>query len=302
MTKLAHVSAESTLQTNGSRPPRPSSTAPVTRATVLRDQGTSPVHFLSYNQPEFSHGRFQPIYEDVDYQKPSRPLATSVVPQLGDQDRPLPPSSTLHSSSSLDQLWGRFCAHWSLEDSRASEREASLLERLERLSRLIHNTRGSKAPAANRGHGERAQRRDGEEEEEEDEAVQPRRVGECRKTQAEPPLSRQAWRTEEPSQTTNDSLASACSLGDPHRLCPADGDETSETAGSVSTVDTARLVRAFGSHRVQLLKTSSSLRKLYSTIDEQKERREERGGRTEEQLSLTASWVTEDSAVSSCTS
>lgn len=187
-------------------------------------------------------------------------MVPSVVPQSQDQEPP-----PTQSSSTLDQLWERFCSRWHLEDSQtASNREASLLERLERLSRLIHDSRGSKAPGSARGSEDGAQRK-------EDEAAETqRRVREARKTEA-------------------DSSPS----GHHQHLCPADRDETdtASTSGSISTVDTARLVRAFGSHRVQLLKTSRSLRKLYSTIDQQKERRE--------QLSLTAaSRLTRDSTVS----
>lgn len=96
-----------------------------------------------------------------------------------------------------------------------------------------------------------------------------------------------AWthslQVEETSVPAEDSSFTCSSSQSPH-LCPADRDE-SETlssmsgSGSMSTVDTARLVRAFGAHRVQSLKTSSGLRRLYSAIDKQKEGREPgRGG------------------------
>lgn len=257
------------------------------------DWGFSPGHFPSYNQSELSHDRFQPISEEVDCENSSHHLVTS------EQDLPLPQSSALQSSSTLDQLWERFCTRWNLEDSRpTSNGETSLLERLERLSRLIHNTRGRR----NQGSEEEAQRRN---EGKKNEVGATRwRVREDRRTRAESFPSRQAWMMEEPPEPTNDSLPSTCSHSGPHHehLCPADRDETEtvSTSGSISTVDTARLVRAFGSHRVQLLKTSSSLRRLYSTIDRQKARGEQRGGRTKEQLSsITASQITEDSAVSS---
>lgn len=218
------------------------------------------MNFPSYSQSEFSHG---------------------VAPQSRDQNPP-----PTQSSSTLDQLWERFCSRWHLEDSQpTSNGEASLLERLERLSRLIHDTRESKAPGSSRGSEDGAQRR---QEGKEDEAAETqRRFREARKAEAESPSSgRDRW-VEHPSEHQH--------------LCPADRDETDtvSTSGSISTVDTARLVRAFGSHRVQLLKTSCSLRKLYSTIDKQKERREQRGGASEEQLAITAaSRLTQDSTVS----
>lgn len=297
------LSAETTTQTNGSRPLQPTSPAPVTRATASRDWGTSPGLVHSDSQSELSQDRCQPINEEVDYENPRHRLVTSGVPPSRDQDLPLPQPSALQSSSPLDQLWDRFCARRSLEDSQpTSDGEASLLERLERLSRLIHNTRGNKDPGTSQGSEEETPRRDGGK----NEVSESRwRVGEGRKTQAEWYPSRQAWRMEEPSEP-NDFLPSTRSHAGPRHqhLRPADRDEgdTASTSGSISTVDTARLVRAFGSHRVQLLQTSSSLRRLYSTIDRQKARREARGGGSEEHLSsVTASPIADDSAVSSST-
>lgn len=291
-----HLSAESTGQTNGSRPLLPASPDPVAGATALRDWGTSPGHFPTSNQSELSHDRFQSISEEVDCDTSSHHEVTS------DQELPLPQSSALQSSSTLDQLWERFCARWTPEDSRpTSNGEASLLERLERLSRLIHNTRGNKAPGTNEGSEEEAQRRNRGKKNEVGATWW--RVREDGRTRAESFPSRQAWRMEEAPEPTNHSLPSTCSQGGPHHqhLCPADGDETEtlSTSGSISTVDTARLVRAFGPHRVQLLKTSSSLRRLYSTIDKQRARGGQRGGRTGEHLSsVTASQITQDSLVS----
>lgn len=251
----------------------------------MRDQGTSPVHFLSYNQSEFSHEMLQPIYEEADHEKSRHHSVTSMVPPLKDQAPP-----PLNSSSTLDQLWEKFCSRWQLEDSKPTgDREASLLERLERLARLIHNTRGNKAPGTSRGSEDGAQRNEGKK----DKAVETQwRVREGR-TEAESSPSGQAQWVEEQSEPADASVYAAPRH---QHLCPADWDETDtvSTSGSISTVDTARLVRVFGSHRVQLLKTSSNLRKLYSTIDRQKERQEQRGGRSEEHLCI----ITEDSIVS----
>lgn len=272
---FASVSAESTAQTNGSRPLPPSS--PVTTATVLRDRGTSPVRFPTYSQSEFSRERFQPIHEEVDDERWSHQAVTRVAPRFREQDPPPP-----RGSSTLDQLWEKFCSRWPLEDSQPPRnREASLLERLERLARLIQNTRGGEAPGSSRGPEDGARRR---KEGEEDEAAGTQRsVTEPRRTEA----GRVRW-AEQPSEQASGSS--------PHRapphlhLRPADRDETDtvSTSGSVSTVDTARLARVFGPRRVQLLKTSRSLRKLYGTIDKQ------RGGSSEEPLAVTP----EDSTVS----
>lgn len=264
----------------------------------MRDQGTSPVPFLSSNQSEVSHGRFQPIYEDVGHEKSGHPFLTNVASQFRDQDPPPPQSSVQHSSSPLDQLWERFCTRWNLEDSHpTSDGEASLLERLERLSRLIHDTRGNKAPGAHPGSEEGAQRRTGGKKDQPGEPHWTVREGRETYSGSAP---HQTWRIGEPSEPSNNSFTSTSSHDGPRHQdrCPADQDETDtmSTSGSFSTVDTARLVRAFGSHRVLLLKTSSSLRKLYSTIDEQKERQEQRGGRGAPEEHLSS--LPEDSTVS----
>lgn len=121
-----------------------------------------------------------------------------------------------------------------------------------------------------------------------------------RKVEGEPPVPRQAWtqRLQETSQPADeDSVTSSFSHDSsqsPH-LCPADRDESetlSTMSGSMSTVDTARLIRAFGAHRVQHVKTSSSLSKLYSTINRQKEGREQRGRTKEPPHIITPSETT----------
>lgn len=240
--------------------------------------------FPSYSPSEFSHQRFQRVHEEVNDEKSGNHLLPRVVPPSPDQNPP-----PTQSSSTLDQLWERFCSRRPLQDSQpTSNREASLLERLERLSRLIHNTRGAKAPGSGPGSADGAQRRA---EGKEDEAAETQwRAREARKTEAEcPPAGRL------PPERAHGCVPASCSQGAPRHqhLCPADRDETDSvsTSGSISTVDTARLVRAFGAHRVQLLQTSRSLRKLYGTIDKQKERRE--------QLSNTAaSRLSQDPTVS----
>lgn len=262
---------------NGRRPPQPSSPAPATRATASRDWRASPGHVPRNHQSESSHDGFQPALKEVDFENSSHHSVTGVVPTLRDRELPLP------QCSALDQLWERFCAHWKLEGSQeTTEGEASLLERLERLSRLIQNTREQAGGKKNQVGESRW------------------RVAEGRTSRSESYPSRQARRMKEPSEASSDRPPPTRS-----HLCPADRDETdtASTCGSISTVDTARLVRAFGPHRVQLLKTGSSLRRLYSTIDQQKARGEQRGGATEEHLSsITAPHITADSAVSPHTS
>ncbi|XP_073338957.1 uncharacterized protein alms1 [Pagrus major] len=290
------VSTEIDTEIRATQAPKPSSQVSVAftrvplssnQETSKRDQGTSPVQFLSYDQPEPRSERFQPVHVDISHR-----LHPSSVPQAGierDQDRR---ESVQQSSSTLDQLWQRFSARWSLEESRpTSDREASLLERLERLSRLIHNTQDEnmsevygdpEEKRGRRGDDERKKRNVGGEARDLE-----RRVRGGRKAEGEPQI-RQRLQTEEASPPADeDSFTSSVSHASSQSqlLYPADRDESetlSTTSGSMSTVDTARLIRAFGAHRVQHLKMSSGLSKLYNTINRQKDGREQRRGRNEE--------------------
>ncbi|TDG99189.1 hypothetical protein EPR50_G00208680 [Perca flavescens] len=264
----ASISADGPLQTSVTQAPKQFSqvSAAFTRVPLSsnqgaskRDQGTSPMQFPSYDQPKPSRVRF---HVDLAYDEASHHLDQSPVPQTGEEHDQEKRDSGIHhptseqSSSTLDQLWKRFCDQWSLEQSQpTSDREASLLERLERLSRLINNTRGTYVSELQEEN--RARSLQG------DETSQP---------------------TDEDSRDSSVSSFSRGSSQSRH-LCPADRDEPetlSTTSSSVSTVDTARLIRAFGAHRVQNLKTSLSLSKLYSTINKQKEGREQRRGRNKE--------------------
>lgn len=259
--------------------------------------------------------RFQPVHVDVDYDMASHHLDQSSALQTGEErdevrrDSDLCHPAAQQSSSTLDQLWERFCDQWSLEESRpTSDREASLLQRLERLSRLIRSTRGANMSERRGGDAPERDRKKGSGE------VKRSGGGEARggrKVEGKPPVLRQAstQRLQETSQPADEdrrdsftSCFSQDSSQSPH-LCPADRDESetlSSMSGSMSTVDTARLVRAFGAHRVQILKTSSSLSKLYSTINKQKEGRERRRGRYKEPphiIALSETTVTDESTV-----
>ncbi|XP_028250749.1 uncharacterized protein alms1 [Parambassis ranga] len=227
-----------------------------------RDQGTSPVCFQHYDQPEPGH---QTSASQTERER--------------------------QSSSALDQLWHRFCDQWTTEESRPiSDRETSLLERLERLSRLIHSTRAADVSAVQEDLDQNHRRRREDvplrrkEKKDFGEAMRSVR-GEVREPE---PLFHRRLQVEGSSQPAEGdrrtSFSSSFSHSSSHSLhfCPAERDESeilSTTSDSMSTVDTARLVRVFGAHRVQHLKTSSSLSKLYSTINKQREGREQRRGR-----------------------
>ncbi|XP_071354433.1 serine-rich adhesin for platelets [Trachinotus anak] len=320
----ASVTADKSSQTSRSQTPKPSSEVSVAftrvplsnnRESSKRDQGTSPLQFPRYSQPEPSRKRFQPVYVEMDCDNGSHHLDQSSDCQKGGEceqqrrDPDIPHPSSQQSNSSLDQLWQRFCDRWTIEESRPT-REASLVERLERLSRLIHTTRGTnmsqlqeeyqdsyttKQKLGRRGEDatreeKRQDVKDGKRSLSAEAREMEWQVRRSRQLDGEPPIPRQAWmqRTSEPSDKDShaslDSRLSQSSSLSQH-LCPADRDESetlSTMSGSMSTVDTARLIRVFGAHRVQHLKTSSSLSKLYNTINKQKEGREQRRGRNKE--------------------
>ncbi|AWP16043.1 putative Alstrom syndrome protein 1 [Scophthalmus maximus] len=217
-----------------------------------RDQGTSPM-------------QFQPVHKGRNCNESGHHLDRSSAPRPGDDVQQRSEPDVPHPIS-LDQLWQRFCDRWTVEDSRPTrDGEASLLERLERLSRLIHSTRGA---IGLEGRREETRRGVGEE-----------AVGGSRKTRQQ--TSEPTEEKSHSSFTSSVSHASSQSL----QLGPAGRDESATSSAastSVSTVDTARLVRVFGAHRVQHLKSSSSLGRLHDTIHRQKEGREQRRGRQAE--------------------
>ncbi|XP_056104019.1 uncharacterized protein alms1 isoform X2 [Rhinichthys klamathensis goyatoka] len=189
---------------------------------------------------------------------PSQPIRKSYRGNKKRQDR-TPHDTNMEISSSLDQLWRRFSEKWSMNETRlTNEGEMSLLDRLERLSRLIHNTTPTDPTILQpEGRNEDYDRRRDREDETTEGGEQRERV----QLEASP---QQAWPDHEESQERV------------HR-CPAERDESASvsmetSSSSLSTVDTERLLRAFGPHRVTSkgLKTSDSLLRLYNSINMQK--------------------------------
>ncbi|XP_042624619.1 Alstrom syndrome protein 1 homolog isoform X3 [Cyprinus carpio] len=207
------------------------------------DYSTDDVHLHSSTIQE-------PKFPLEPHHLPSQPIRKSYRGNKNKQDR-TPHDVSREISSSLDQLWRRFSEKWSMEETRpTNEGETSLLDRLERLSRLIHNTtpKDQTIQEADSRKGEyyrMSDREDGTTEGGEQLEVTPQ----------------QAWPEHEESQERV------------HR-CPAERDESAsvETSSTLSTIDTERLLRAFGPHRVTSkgLESSDSLLRLYNTINMQK--------------------------------
>uniref|UniRef100_A0A9J7YH47 ALMS motif domain-containing protein n=1 Tax=Cyprinus carpio carpio TaxID=630221 RepID=A0A9J7YH47_CYPCA len=186
---------------------------------------------------------------------PSQPIRKSYREDKKKQDR-TPHDVSIEISGSLDQLWRRFSEKWSMEETRpTNEGETSLLDRLERLSRLIHSTTPTDLTTqqSHSRRGEYYRRTDRE-----DGTTEGEEQGERVQLDMAP---QQAWPEHEESQ-------------DRVHRCPAERDESAsvETSSSLSTIDTERLLRAFGPHRVTSkgLKSSDSLLRLYNTLNMQK--------------------------------
>uniref|UniRef100_A0AAZ3SRK3 ALMS motif domain-containing protein n=1 Tax=Oncorhynchus tshawytscha TaxID=74940 RepID=A0AAZ3SRK3_ONCTS len=288
---------------------------------------------MDYSSMDLHHHFPKTHHLHMDHQISNAHLVRTSAPHPGMEREPGRRDHSLaqRSGSTLDQLWHRFSERWSLEEARpTNEREASLLERLERLSRLIHST-GTSAPpeptqqtdtTEQEGGGRRRERKSSRKEEERrrggveegrsrrEESSSGRSDPHAKANQAKASVPRQAWeqqdeepRAAEGEDSSSPSHGPAHSFSPSHLparsqyLCPAErersGSVSGETSSSMSTIDTARLVRAFGAHRVRGLntqgtshrtshRTSHSLSKLYSTILQQRQSKEQRRGRPRE--------------------
>ncbi|CAL8297822.1 unnamed protein product [Arctogadus glacialis] len=217
-----------------------------------RDQGTSPGHSFSDSQSEESAGEFQPMAYETDQGTSTREYADAhnSGSSSGSEGRrhfgQLVQSQ--QTGASLGQLWQRFNEGRSpVAPHPTNESEPSLLLRLERLKRLLHGEGGGGGgggggvvPGTGRGVSTSGPPAAAEQEGRRPEVTGDDGGGHPR------------WlaRTQE-----EESLSPASSHSSPahgrHRF-PAerDGSETLSTSrGSASTVDTERLVRAFGSDR-----------------------------------------------------
>ncbi|XP_015199348.2 centrosome-associated protein ALMS1 isoform X2 [Lepisosteus oculatus] len=202
---------------------------------------------------------------------------------------------SLHNSNTLDELWEKFKARQSLVKlNNPSGKERSLLERLDRLSRLLHNpchhsfiSERETGKGRDRDHGPQKRKKEevmrrlrenreshlqqawGEESVEPKEitALQPSKtLKPVRDISTASPLSRHLYlaEREQVESVTSDTVSESDVA-----IQTESGDSShTETSSTVSTIDTARLIRAFGPQRVNV---NPSLNKLYSAIDKQKE-------------------------------
>lgn len=225
---------------------------------------------------------------DVSHQSHTvrkRDLVPEILPlsinPIRDQEQSLKTQElNLAINSSLDHLWRRFSERYSLHETQpTNEAETSLLERLERLSRLLHSTTPPHTPAKQaRSQDERGKIRRRELEMKRAQGKETSRRGGHKEKSEVRVAPKIAW--EEDSLKTDQTLEEEQENAN---RCPAERDESAsisvETSSSQSTIDTQRLLRAFGPHRVsgsaevtrsQTSKTSANLLKLYNTINRQK--------------------------------
>ncbi|XP_041045903.1 uncharacterized protein LOC121279071 isoform X2 [Carcharodon carcharias] len=230
-------------------------------------------------------------------------LAVSAVSPT-EQSSGLPRAGGTERYSSLDELWQRFKErqkkHKRLGSSSASE--LSLLERLDELARLLRNpVHHPLLSAEGRDRQHRAAQRERRRRAWEDPALaRPSSPppGSLATTKSESADSLEEISTERIKKildhqryagTQNSSSAGPPTTeSDTTTLAETDAQTQTETGSTISTIDTERLVRAFGPERV----TVQPLSRLYGTIEKQKEssvHRRERPRRAETRCPSAAS-------------
>ncbi|XP_071609240.1 centrosome-associated protein ALMS1 isoform X3 [Heliangelus exortis] len=224
----------------------------------------------------------------------------------GSVEKELPPRGRTHSSGSLDELWIKFLECQKRHQHHHSRSELTLVERLERLARLLQSPMKHTLTAPKPGKNAAEKDLKGREEKkrrlpeksmfksalEPDAARVEERPGvthdknrfvELRKYRSgeklfchmDKILEHQQY-LETPSDTSSGSrlsrdpsttIASTTSESDVVTLTEMETAAQTEVSSSISTIDTARLIRAFGHGRVEV---SPRLSQLYCAINHQK--------------------------------
>ncbi|TRY69627.1 hypothetical protein DNTS_032745 [Danionella cerebrum] len=227
-----------------SRNPLPLSLDTLSEQRKKRVSSRKNMEFVETELESKEEENFAPLRVELDFSTDDVLLLSSTMqePKVALEPKYLPsqvirkpamgsknPSRTPHDvsleiTSSLNQLWHRFNEKMNMDETQPiSDRETSLIDRLERLSRLIHSTtptnQTTQLPGSKLEHVHSLE--ETSEKHEQEEVVQ---------TEADP---RQACPEREESRARG------------ALLCPAERDE-SVSGSSLSTVDTERLRRAFG--------------------------------------------------------
>ncbi|XP_030306470.1 Alstrom syndrome protein 1 isoform X2 [Calypte anna] len=229
------------------------------------------------------------------------------LPHLDESvEKELPPRQRTHSSGSLDELWIKFLECQKRHQHHHSRSELTLVERLERLARLLQSPMKQTLIAPKPGKNVCEKDLKGREEKKRRQAeksmfrstLEPdaacvgdrphvthdkNRFVELRKHRSGEKLLCHMNRIvehqqylETPSDTSSGSrlsrdpsttIASTTSESDVVTLTEVETAAQTEVSSSISTIDTARLIRAFGHERVEV---SPRLSQLYCAINHQK--------------------------------
>ncbi|KAM4807604.1 centrosome-associated protein ALMS1 [Rhinophrynus dorsalis] len=276
----------------------PSTDVPETR---LRS-GQSPKN-KNFTQTDF-HRMSKKSDKTIKNAKPTSESQDSVTRKQLHKDEFTPSESTV-SNQSLDDLWARFTERKKAQLSESSNKlELSLVERLDRLARLLQNpasrslsSRGEQIDAHDqtRRKNEDREWRWGSKKMEGERWYKKDLVGFNQQREgglildkteeSEYPARRILQQGQYVDKTSDESVGSEFSpdvrstetvsaVSESETATQTGSDVTTQTgvSGSISTIDTVRLIHAFGPERVR---PSSKLSRLYNTIDLQKKRTEE---------------------------
>ncbi|NXE09006.1 ALMS1 protein, partial [Lophotis ruficrista] len=239
------------------------------------------------------------------------PLPCSQTTHLNENvEKDLPPRQRTHSCGSLDELWVKFleCQKRHQHCDFRRNGELSLVERLDRLAKVLQNpikhtlipTKSEKS-VSEKKIKERGQKKTRLSEKSKSEAtathveetprvshdkssfveLRKNRSGEKIISHMNKILEAQQY-LETPSDTSSETrlsrdrrttISSTTSESDAVTQTEVETATQTDVSSSVSTIDTARLIRAFGQERVRV---SPRLSQLYRTIDHQKSRSEKR--------------------------
>uniref|UniRef100_A0A8D0FH73 Alstrom syndrome protein 1 n=1 Tax=Strix occidentalis caurina TaxID=311401 RepID=A0A8D0FH73_STROC len=225
------------------------------------------------------------------------PSPSSQTTRLNENvEKDLPPRQSTHSTGSLDELWIKFleCQKRHQHCDFKSNSELSLVERLDRLARVLQNpiqhtlipTKSENNVSEKKIKGREQNKVKLPEKNLSENTLEPNathlgknRSGEKIIRHMNKILEHQQY-LETPSDTSTETklsrdhstmISSTTSESDVMTQTETETATQTEVSSSISTIDTARLIRAFGHERVRL---SPRLSQLYCTINHQKSRSE----------------------------
>ncbi|XP_054846340.1 centrosome-associated protein ALMS1 [Eublepharis macularius] len=239
------------------------------------------------------------------------PLPGSQMSHIKDQQvADLSQMQSVHFTSSLDELWSKYLERRQQHRNGGSNKnELSLVERLDRLARLLQNPvrhalmpmreeqsniqdkgrRKESKKTRSKGNTQGDQSNLASQVEESRDTIDTsrlsksrrRKTGDTKAAAAHSRILEQSWNSETLSDTSSEmrpgkdsSALTDTSNSESDAVTQEETTPQTEASGSLSSIDTARLIRAFGHDRVCV---SPKLSHLYTTISLQKTRSEKGG-------------------------